>query len=431
MKRFFYASFSATTVLCLFFAAPFVTSAQVLFTQDFSESTTISTYVGSGVNQFDFIGVNSTGASSVYATGNRLNLQRNTNAVGFARTTNLSATTPTILKVKFKLSVPFSSTTMATATAAVLYVGSSLVAGATTTGELASNASRHSSLLIGFAAASGTFNLRTPAFVTSGNYTGEQEISWYINNSGASINYIDPAGNSTALGNDKNDIWVGTTRIFNDVAAVTATQDLNNVKLLFNNGAANSAIAIDDIEISTGSNVVLPVSLTNFTAQKTGTTNQLAWTTETETHNTGYDIQRQTATGKWESLGFVKGMNTASTYTFEDKTPFSISYYRLRQVDYDGKETFSKIVSVSQDGKGQMHISPNPTSDKITIHLTQNDALNAITTAVLFDMTGKQVLNINTKSEVFPLDLSDLAKGMYILQVQSNHAVYQEKIIRQ
>jgi hypothetical protein len=42
----------------------------------------------------------------------------------------------------------------------------------------------------------------------------------------------------------------------------------------------------------------------------------------------------------------------------------SHSYYRLRQIDFDGTETFSKVVSVSQDLKGRISITPNPTSDR-------------------------------------------------------------------
>jgi Secretion system C-terminal sorting domain len=176
---------------------------------------------------------------------------------------------------------------------------------------------------------------------------------------------------------------------------------------------------------------VLSVELTNLKATPLSKINVLTWETASEISNKGFDVERQNANGTWASLGFVNGVGKASTYTFEDKDPLSISYYRLRQIDFDGKETLSKIVSVSQNTKGRISISPNPTSDKVNIQLNQNDVLNQTTTLVLSDMTGRQVLTQTTTAGAFQLDLSNLAKGMYVVTLQSNNAIYQEKIIRQ
>jgi hypothetical protein len=176
---------------------------------------------------------------------------------------------------------------------------------------------------------------------------------------------------------------------------------------------------------------VLSAELTNFKATPLSKMNLLTWETASEVNNKGFDVQRQTSNGAWETLGFVQGIGKAATYTFEDKGPLSISYYRLRQIDFDGKETLSKIVSVRQDTKGRISISPNPTSDKVNILLNQNDVSNQPTTVILSDMTGRQVLTQTTTAGAFQLDLSNLAKGMYIVTLQSNNAIYQEKIIRQ
>jgi hypothetical protein len=176
---------------------------------------------------------------------------------------------------------------------------------------------------------------------------------------------------------------------------------------------------------------VLSTELLNITAKAVNNTNLVSWETGTETNNKGFDVERKSANGTWVSLGFVKGIGKASTYTFEDKAPLSISYYRLRQIDFDGTETLSKVVSVNQSTKGRISITPNPTSDKVNINLNQNDVSNETATIVLSDMTGRQVLTQTTTASAFQLDLSNLAKGMYVVTVQSNNAIYQEKIIRQ
>jgi hypothetical protein len=177
--------------------------------------------------------------------------------------------------------------------------------------------------------------------------------------------------------------------------------------------------------------VVLPTELLYMKAKAVNNTNMVSWETASEINNKGFDVQRKTQAGEWETLGFVNGSGKASSYTFEDKAPLSISYYRLRQVDFDGTETLSKVVSVNQSTKGRISITPNPTSDKVNINLNQNDVSNETATIVLSDMTGRQVLTQTTTAGAFQLDLSHLAKGMYVVIVQSNNAIYQEKIIRQ
>lgn len=182
--------------------------------------------------------------------------------------------------------------------------------------------------------------------------------------------------------------------------------------------------------------VVLPVELVSFTATPLSKTNKLTWVTATELNNKGFDIQRSPqppkgAFDKWETLGFVKAEGKAATYTFEDNAPLSISYYRLRQVDFDGKETFSKVVSVSQTKGGSLSITPNPTSDKIQISVP-NDASSDQTMGIrLYDLSGRQVLSQKSNGANTSLDLSNLAKGVYLLEVQAQKTIYREKVVRQ
>jgi Secretion system C-terminal sorting domain len=445
MTRSFTALFSAKNLaLSLFFSLPMVATAQVLFSQDFSAGGTAATYTGSGGNLFDFIGVNSTGGSSVYisAVGNRLQLQRNTNAVSFARTTNLATPAPAVLKVKFRFTSDFLTAHMSgNAAVASVYVGQGLLSSAS--GDCFTTVDcnpRHSVLGIAFPAA-GKYCLRSGSTNSTYQYNIDSEVDvfWYINNSGNTINYTDPSGNSATLDNDVADVWVKgvganlpaiAERIFTAIPAINGANELTNIKCIFNAGSGNSAIAFDDFEISTGTNVIIPVTLSSFTAKKAGTANQLTWVTESEINNKGYDLERQTANGKWETLGFVKGLGKPSTYHFEDKTPLSISYYRLRQVDFDGKETLSKVVSVTQTQKGQVRISPNPTSGKVNIVISNNDQL-VPTTMTVYDLIGKQVLTQKTTTNVVELDMSNLAKGTYLLKIDTNNSTYTEKIMHQ
>ena len=179
-----------------------------------------------------------------------------------------------------------------------------------------------------------------------------------------------------------------------------------------------------------GTPSVIPIELLGITAKAVNNKNVVAWETATEINNRGFDVQRKTANGTWESLGFVKGANKPSTYTFEDEGPLSISYYRLRQMDFDGKESLSKVVSVAQNQKGQIRISPNPTSDKVNILISNSDRFESSTITV-FDLVGRQVLTQTTTANALELDMSSLAKGVYVVKIDANNSIYTEKITRQ
>jgi hypothetical protein len=103
----------------------------------------------------------------------------------------------------------------------------------------------------------------------------------------------------------------------------------------------------------------------------------------------------------------------------------------LRQVDFDGKETFSKVVSVSQNKGGSVSITPNPTSDKIQISVPNDASSDQTMDIALYDLSGRQVLSQRSNGANTSLDLSNLAKGVYLLEVQSQKMLYREKIVRQ
>ena len=183
----------------------------------------------------------------------------------------------------------------------------------------------------------------------------------------------------------------------------------------------------------------IPVELVSFTATPlpivSGSTiskmNKLTWITATELNNKGFDIQRQTLGGKWETIGFVKAEGKAATYNFVDNAPLSISYYRLRQVDFDGKETLSKVVSVSQVKGSKVAVYPNPVSDKLNLSISDDIDETQQTNIVLYDLIGRKILQQTTVSKTTELDLSTLTKGVYLLDIQSKTTVLQQKIIKQ
>jgi Secretion system C-terminal sorting domain len=162
--------------------------------------------------------------------------------------------------------------------------------------------------------------------------------------------------------------------------------------------------------------VVLPIELTTFTAKPNNSTVNLAWQTASEKGNSHFDIERSANGKDWAKIGIVKGSGTTQQkvdYRFTDEGPLSIlNYYRLKQVDLDGQFNYSPVVTAVV-GKGKLKgIFPNPTTDKVT--LVGNDLTND-DVVTIFDLNGRNVKTQKVSGS--QIDVSDLAKGFYILSI--------------
>lgn len=186
-----------------------------------------------------------------------------------------------------------------------------------------------------------------------------------------------------------------------------------------NNGATDTDNNANDFDIgpaSVSACGVIPVEMVSFTAKKAGTTNKLAWQTATELNNQHFDVQRSNDGATFQSIGIVKGVGNSAAlnnYEFMDETPsVGTNYYRLQQVDYNGKTTTSKTVAVGSTGKGSAKVFPTLATDKINV-LTTSDKEETFT---ITNMVGQTVLSGRVVNSL-DINVSQLAKGIYILQV--------------
>ena len=174
--------------------------------------------------------------------------------------------------------------------------------------------------------------------------------------------------------------------------------------------------------VMTSGTFVLPVELIGFEGKNTEGGNFLTWQTANEVNNKGFDIERLNNLGNWQNIGFVSGNNKASTYQFVDKDPLSIAYYRLRQMDNDGKETFSKVITLSNTSKNQLTIYPSVTHQFLSIE-SPLWGLGAADYQVI-NLLGQQVLTGKTPFGGRRLDVSALPQGTYVLKVGSDVAKF-------
>jgi hypothetical protein len=100
---------------------------------------------------------------------------------------------------------------------------------------------------------------------------------------------------------------------------------------------------------------VLPITLIDFNVSLQGDNNLITWVTATEINNWKFVVERSSDINSWKVIAEVPGSGNSNinrTYNYLDKSPQNgVNYYRLTQVDYDGKSETFKIVAINRDNK--------------------------------------------------------------------------------
>jgi hypothetical protein len=183
-----------------------------------------------------------------------------------------------------------------------------------------------------------------------------------------------------------------------------------------------------------GSNGALPVELIEFTAVGQGKTVQLAWRTATEQNNAYFEVERSLDGLQFEVLGKVAGAGNSTSiqqYQFVDGAPVAgDNFYRLRQVDFDGGDLYSPVVTIVWTAKGELQLSPVPVTDRLKISLPEPQLENAH--YVIFDYSG-QIVRASTLLELptaLEIDVLSLPKGMYVLQLQAGRTLWRGRFLK-
>ncbi len=174
----------------------------------------------------------------------------------------------------------------------------------------------------------------------------------------------------------------------------------------------------------------LPIELMSFDAQFDNKNVVLKWETASETNNDYFEIYRSANTEQWTKLGVVDGsgtINTIRSYSFTDNQALQgISYYKLKQVDFDGKYTFSQIRSVNMELSEGIEIYPNPTNGIVYINKIDEGSRIEI-----LDMNSRLVeLDVIYSGNTVKIDMKNLAKSVYFIRVISTDSIKTFKLIK-
>jgi hypothetical protein len=174
----------------------------------------------------------------------------------------------------------------------------------------------------------------------------------------------------------------------------------------------------------------LPITLVNFAAVKNSSAVDLDWQIATEINNDYFVAEKSKNGVDFTTVGIVDGAgNSQSTLNYQatDHSPYNgISYYRLKQVDYDGKFSYSKIVAVKNDGDAEVEIYPNPTQGSFRISVSSEDQPYSIEIA---DLEGKLVYKGSGNPDNPVTEISGLSKGVYVVRIFTGSSVTLRKMV--
>jgi uncharacterized protein (TIGR03790 family) len=190
----------------------------------------------------------------------------------------------------------------------------------------------------------------------------------------------------------------------------------------------------------------LPVELVSFEGNSTGKGVQLRWSTATETHNAGFEVERkpignsQLTIDNWIKVGFVAGAgssNASRDYTYTDVNVTPARYtYRLRQIDNDGTvHVSSEIiveVRVAASVASTIRNYPNPFNPTTTINVSLQERGNV--SLKIYNIAGQEVATLlngfaEAGQTAVRFDASSLPSGTYVSRLQTENSTVTQKML--
>jgi hypothetical protein len=217
------------------------------------------------------------------------------------------------------------------------------------------------------------------------------------------------------------------------VHGINGPDGCSGVSVPGRNNTVWGGVGINDSKMFTPTgccNQPLPAELTTFEGtQISKSINQLNWTALSETNLDKYIVEKSENGIDFEYLGEKSASGNSSTarsYSIEDNRPFDrVSYYRLKQVDFNGNEHFSNTIAINNSewsGFAVLNLFPNPSNGIVNSEIYASEDLSF--TLEVRDISGRIVIStkheLTKGSNINNYDLATMEAGIYIFTFIDN-----------
>jgi hypothetical protein len=176
--------------------------------------------------------------------------------------------------------------------------------------------------------------------------------------------------------------------------------------------------------------VGLPVELTQFSATCSENATNINWQTASEHNSAYFEVLKSRDGESWNSLATVDAAGNSSeaiNYSISDNKDVTTVYYKLNQVDKDGKSKEYGPISANCSENTSLYISPNPTNGEF--NLIGIEHFGTITSLEVKDAAGKVVKVIQPTSSQF--SCNELKTGVYFINIIAGGKQEVVKIIKE
>jgi hypothetical protein len=254
--------------------------------------------------------------------------------------------------------------------------------------------------------------------------------TYYFTTWVCSVHPLNPAilqfyvGGITGIGNitatsDTNNYWQQFYATWNSGAATTA-----DISIINKNTTANgNDFGLDDIYFIP-CKLSLPVEFLEVTAKVDKDHVNVSWSTASETNNNYFTVERSVDGMNFKPLGNVKGAgnsNTVLSYNYTDNNPATgVSYYRIKQTDFNGNFKYSEIVYIKYLTSGLVYsIYPNPVKSGGDLMIVPGNSTEESYSVSIYSSFGQKISDYSCNG-VFSIPIENsLGKGIYYVKISS------------
>jgi len=183
----------------------------------------------------------------------------------------------------------------------------------------------------------------------------------------------------------------------------------------------------------------LPITLSQFEASRVSqNVVRLDWETLSEINNAGFEIQKSENGVDFEKIGYVDGAGNSKQrldYQFVDNDALRSAYYRLKQLDQDGKFSYSPIKFVKGADLVKLTIYPNPTTQSVKLGFGSALETKLPMTTEITTLQGRSIFKtkggLSAVQESLNTQLAQMPGGTYLLKILVGNQYYVQKVVKQ